>query len=105
MPSPFPPTPTPSPCAQRPRDITVRAQNEKGEAVTLSLGGPDDEGMWLSRIFQHEYDHLNGTLFHDRMSRPVLESVRAKLVALEEGFVKEHPGVAVQRIKAKAKGF
>eukprot|EP00197_Chlamydomonas_leiostraca_P005511 CAMPEP_0202866288 /NCGR_PEP_ID=MMETSP1391-20130828/7303_1 /ASSEMBLY_ACC=CAM_ASM_000867 /TAXON_ID=1034604 /ORGANISM="Chlamydomonas leiostraca, Strain SAG 11-49" /LENGTH=242 /DNA_ID=CAMNT_0049546221 /DNA_START=89 /DNA_END=814 /DNA_ORIENTATION=- len=81
----------------RPRDITVRAQNEKGEAVTLTLGGPEDEAMWVSRIFQHEYDHLNGTLFHDRMKSSVLESVRAKLLALEEGFVKAHPGLAVQR--------
>lgn len=44
--------------AQRPRDVVVRAQNEKGEPVTLSLGGADQNAAWVARIFQHEYDHL-----------------------------------------------
>ncbi len=60
------PTPTPhlqplSPrtCPeQRPEEIVVKAQNEKGEPVQLKLGGPTDGGKWLARIFQHEYDHL-----------------------------------------------
>ncbi len=47
-----------SPSFQRPRDVTVRAQNEKGETVHLQLGGEDEEAAWISRIFQHEYDHL-----------------------------------------------
>ena len=25
---------------------------------------------WLARIFQHEYDHLNGTLYVDRLAEP-----------------------------------
>ncbi len=36
----------------------VRAQNEKGETVMLELGGDDEDAMWVARIFQHEYDHL-----------------------------------------------
>jgi len=43
---------------QRPRDVVVRAQNEKGEPVTLNLGGSDSNAAWIARIFQHEYDHL-----------------------------------------------
>lgn len=25
---------------------------------------------WLARIFQHEYDHLRGTLYVDRLEEP-----------------------------------
>jgi hypothetical protein len=43
---------------QRPTDIIVKAQDEKGEPVQLQLGGVSDMGAFISRIFQHEYDHL-----------------------------------------------
>ena len=45
-------------CEQRPRDIVIKAQNEKGEALTMQLGGTSAAAAWISRIFQHEYDHL-----------------------------------------------
>ncbi|WP_448756803.1 peptide deformylase, partial [Actinomyces sp.] len=32
---------------------------------------------WLARIFQHEYDHLRGTLYVDRLDTPYRESSRA----------------------------
>ena len=91
---------------ERPRDIVVRAQNEKGEAVQFNLGGDQESAQWVSRIFQHEYDHLQGILFHDRMKSPALESIREPLVALEEEFVATNPGVPVKRIPPpKKKGF
>lgn len=91
---------------ERPRDIVVRAQNEKGEAVQFNLGGEQETGQWVSRIFQHEYDHLQGILFHDRMKAPALESVRQPLLDLEEDFISKNPGIAVKRISApKKKGF
>lgn len=34
-----------------------------------------------ARIFQHEYDHLDGRLFHDRMAPEVLASVRQQVSA------------------------
>lgn len=43
--------------------ITVRAQNRRGQPVTLRLKD------WTARIFQHEIDHLNGILFTDRASK------------------------------------
>jgi len=43
----------------RAKKAKVRAQNEKGEF--FELGG---SGL-LAQIFQHEYDHLDGTLFID----------------------------------------
>ena len=38
---------------QRPRTIKIKAQNEDGAKVSLTI---TDE--YLARIFQHEYDHL-----------------------------------------------
>ena len=46
-----------------PRAIAVRVDclNERGEPVVLQARG------WYARILQHEIDHLNGTLYIDRM--------------------------------------
>ena len=46
----------------RPDACTVQAQDVKGEALSLELTG------FLSRIVQHELDHLEGILLVDRMS-------------------------------------
>jgi peptide deformylase len=42
-------------------DVRVECLNEKGEEVTINAHG------WYARILQHEIDHLNGTLYIDRM--------------------------------------
>ena len=46
-----------------PRAIAVRVDclNERGEPVVIEARG------WYARILQHEIDHLNGTLYIDRM--------------------------------------
>jgi peptide deformylase len=49
----------------RPDIIRVRYQKIDGEEVTEELKG------LLARVFQHEYDHLNGILFIDRI--PILK--------------------------------
>lgn len=41
--------------------VKVEALNEKGEPVTINAQG------WYARILQHEVDHLNGTIYIDRM--------------------------------------
>lgn len=46
----------------RPAHASIRALNEQGEIVEDSA---DD---LLARIWQHEYDHLDGVLILDRMS-------------------------------------
>jgi peptide deformylase len=48
---------------ERPAEIDVTAQNEKGETLHFYCGG------LLARAIQHEYDHLQGILFIDRMTR------------------------------------
>lgn len=39
----------------------LRAQDERGEHYELVASG------WLARILQHEFDHLNGILYADRL--------------------------------------
>ena len=50
---------------RRPRHVTVRAQNRKGE--TFEISGSD----LLARAFCHELDHLDGKLFIDCMIEEV----------------------------------
>jgi peptide deformylase len=46
---------------RRAADVRVEYLNEKAEPVTIDAHG------WYARILQHEIDHLNGTLYIDRM--------------------------------------
>ncbi|MDR0689008.1 MAG: peptide deformylase [Spirochaetaceae bacterium] len=57
---------------QRPSTVRVQAWNEKGRPFTLEAGGI------LARVIQHEYDHLEGVLFIDRLSEPKRNRVLAK---------------------------
>jgi peptide deformylase len=45
------------------RSMSVRVEclNERAEPLTINANG------WYARILQHEIDHLNGTLYIDRM--------------------------------------
>lgn len=46
---------------KRPESIKVQAFNEKGRPFVLETGG------FLARVILHEFDHLNGVLFVDRL--------------------------------------
>jgi len=45
----------------RPSSVRVQAWNRKGRPFTLSAEG------YLARVIQHEFDHLNGVVFLDRV--------------------------------------
>ena len=45
----------------RAQTVTVDALDHHGDPVKIEAGG------WYARILQHEIDHLNGTLYIDRM--------------------------------------
>ncbi|MBB4034672.1 peptide deformylase [Dysgonomonas hofstadii] len=47
--------------------IEVEYYNEKGELIKERLSGHSREGDFTGVIFQHEFDHLQGTLFIDRL--------------------------------------
>ena len=66
----------------RPESVEVTATNEKGQPIEFHCGG------LLARVVQHEYDHLQGILFIDRMSKedkadlkPQLEDLQAQTKA------------------------
>lgn len=54
----------------------LRATDLDGTRYEISCSG------WLARIFQHEYDHLDGILYVDRLdheyAKPVAKTVRKK---------------------------
>ena len=52
------------------RALSVRVEclNERGEETTIKAQG------WYARILQHEIDHLNGTLYIDRMKTRTLSN-------------------------------
>ena len=54
----------------RPRSIRVRYAGWDG-----NMGATRYEG-YTARVFQHEYDHLNGITFHQRANRYHLERAR-----------------------------
>lgn len=45
----------------RAESVRVECLNERAEPITINAKG------WYARILQHEIDHLNGTLYIDRM--------------------------------------
>ncbi|PKL14085.1 MAG: peptide deformylase [Spirochaetae bacterium HGW-Spirochaetae-8] len=55
----------------RPLSITVQAQDVTGKTFTLQASGI------FARVIQHEYDHLNGVLFIDRMEKDARDSLIA----------------------------
>ena len=62
--------------------IKVKYLNENGEEVVEEL-----EEMW-ARAFQHEFDHIEGILFTDRLSILNKRLVAKKLDVLKKDFAK-----------------
>ncbi len=48
----------------------LRGYDTTGTPITVAARG------WLARIFQHEYDHLQGTLYVDRLEDPYTQIAR-----------------------------
>ena len=61
----------------RPEFVDVKATNQKGDRIEFRCGG------LLARAIQHEYDHLRGILFIDRMEKEAKEELRPELEALQ----------------------
>ncbi|SHE93595.1 peptide deformylase [Marinitoga hydrogenitolerans DSM 16785] len=58
---------------KRPEGIRVKYTNENGEEIEEELH------EYTARIFQHEYDHLGGTLFIDKVSTATKAKVKGKI--------------------------
>lgn len=65
---------------ERSKWIKVEAQNLKGKKFKKKFKG------WEARIFQHEYDHLDGVLYPDRLNDEGKEQVKPRLDELIENF-------------------
>jgi len=66
---------------KRHEKVTVRGLNLNGKPVLIEA-----EGL-LAVVLQHEIDHLNGTLFIDRLSRLKRDLIKRRLRKLaEQGF-------------------
>lgn len=58
---------------RRKSSVTVQGLNRRGKKVTI------EATETLSRVFQHEIDHLDGILFVDRLSRLKRELLQKKI--------------------------
>jgi len=56
----------------RSESVKIQAWNEKGRPFTLETKG------LLARVIQHEYDHLEGVIFLDRISEQKRKRLMAK---------------------------
>lgn len=65
---------------RRSEKIVLSAYNLRGEEVNLELSG------LFARVAQHEYDHLDGVLFIDRLSASSQLAVKQALSDLEAEF-------------------
>ena len=68
---------------KRSEKIVISAYNLSGEEIHWELND------LFGRAVQHEYDHLDGTLFIDRLSPSNLMSIKDELTELEEEFASE----------------
>ena len=69
------------------RDKTLRI-------VAIDLDGKEIDQKatgYQARVWQHEFDHLNGTLITDRMGPVAKMATRKKLKEMEEQYAEEHP--------------
>ena len=57
----------------RPKSVKVQARNEKGRPFTLEASGI------VARVILHEYDHLEGILFIDRISEQKRNRILEKI--------------------------
>jgi peptide deformylase len=65
---------------ERSKWIKVEALNLKGKKIKRKFTG------WEARIFQHEYDHLDGTVYIDRLTEEGREKVQPRLDELIAEF-------------------
>lgn len=62
----------------RPAKISVTALNQDGQQVSFKCGG------LLARAIQHEFDHIKGILFIDRMDRETFEELLPELEKIKK---------------------
>ena len=69
---------------KRPAKVLVNYFDENGQEQERWLEG------FEARVFQHEYDHLDGKMFVDRLSPFRKQMIKNKLVAMTKGKFSAH---------------
>ena len=64
----------------RDKTVRIRAKDLKGNDIDQTASG------YEARVWQHEFDHLNGTLIIDRMGTVAKMTAKKTLKELEEKF-------------------
>ncbi|XP_021773187.1 peptide deformylase 1B, chloroplastic/mitochondrial-like [Chenopodium quinoa] len=67
---------------QRPESVKINSKDINGSRFTVTLSSLP------ARVFQHEFDHLQGILFFERMTDEELDTIRDGLQALELKYEK-----------------
>jgi peptide deformylase len=65
---------------ERSKWIKVEAMNLRGKTLKKKFSG------WEARIFQHEYDHLDGKVYIDRLSEETRAKVQPRLDELIKAY-------------------
>jgi peptide deformylase len=63
---------------ERSKSVIARAQTLEGENIEIDAGG------LLSRVIQHEFDHLHGILFIDRMNSAARAALSSRLKRMQK---------------------
>ena len=67
----------------RPRIVEVEYEDIDGKLIKEDLDG------MFSRIFQHEYDHMQGIVFTDRVSKLKLDMAKKKQMKMVKEYAKK----------------
>ena len=62
----------------RPESILISGYNREGKEIEIEANGI------LARVFQHEYDHLDGILFIDRIEKYIRDEIRTELKKIKK---------------------
>ena len=82
----------------RAKTVKLAAQDLAGKAIEETQSG------YVARVWQHEFDHLNGTLLLDRMGAVAKMTHRKKIKSLEDDYSESHPAKrASEKEKKKRK--
>jgi len=65
---------------RRPKQVRISAFNLAGEEIR------EDATGLLARVVQHEFDHLNGVLFTDRMTDEARLKLREDMIEMEQDY-------------------
>lgn len=80
----------------RPDTITIHYFDRNFEKQSLHVSG------WVSRIIQHEFDHLKGVLFLDYLSAFRRRLHKSTLKKIDKGKLEVHYPVVPKKVKASS---